>query len=41
MGVLISKALIDSVIIHDFVLIYNVLKEFYDIKEEIKKFNNK
>ena len=34
---LISKALIDSNISHDeFVLINNVLKEFYDIKEEIK-----
>ena len=35
--VLISKALIDSVISHDeFVLINNVLKEFYDMEEEIK-----
>ena len=35
--VLISKALIDSKIIHDeFVLTNNVLKEHYDIKEEIK-----
>ena len=35
--VFISKALIDSNISHDkFVLINNVLKEFYDIKEEIK-----
>ena len=35
--VLISKALIDSVISHDeFVLINNVLKEFYDMKEESK-----
>ena len=40
--VLISKALIDSNISHDeFLLIYNVLKEFYDIKEEIKNSNNK
>ena len=38
----ISKALIDSNIIHDeFVLINNMLKEFYDIKEEIKNPNNK
>ena len=36
-GVLISKALIDSNISHDeFVLIINVLKEFYDMKEQIK-----
>ena len=35
--VLISKALIDSNISHDeFVLINNVLKEFYDMKEKIK-----
>ena len=35
--VLISKALIDSKIIHDeFVLTNNVLKEHYDTKEEIK-----
>ena len=34
--VLISKALINSVIIHDeFILINNVLKEYYEIKEEI------
>ena len=40
--VLISKALIDSNISHDeFVLINNILKEFYDTKEEIKNFNNK
>ena len=40
--VLISKALIDSNISHNkFVLINNVLKEFYDIKEEIKNSNNK
>ena len=40
--VLISKALIDSNISHDeFVLINNVLQEFYDIKEEIKNSNNK
>ena len=39
---LISKALIDSNIGHDdFVLINNVLKEFYDMKEEIKNYNNK
>ena len=40
--VLISKALIDSNISHDeFALINNVLKEFYDMKEEIKISNNK
>ena len=40
--VLISKALIDSNISHDkFVLINNVLRKFYDMKEQIKNFNNK
>ena len=40
--VLISKALIDSDISHDeFILINNVLKEFYDTKEEIKNSNDK
>ena len=40
--ILISKALIDSNISHDeFVLINNVLKEFYDTKEEIKNSSNK
>ena len=40
--VLISKTLIDPNISHDeFVLINNVLKEFYDMKEEIKNSNNK
>ena len=39
--VLIPKALIDSNISHDeFVLINNVLKGFYDKKEEIKNSNN-
>ena len=39
--VLISKALIDSNISHDeFVFINNVLKEFYDMKEEIKNSNS-
>ena len=39
---LISKALIDSNISHhEFVLINNVLKEFYGMKEEIKNSNNK
>ena len=39
-GVLISKALIDSNITHDeFILINNVLKEFY--KEETKNHNDK
>ena len=38
--VLISKALIDSNISHDeFVLISSVLKEYGDIKEEIKNLN--
>ena len=36
-GALISKALIDSNISHDkFALINNVLKEFYDMRGEIK-----
>ena len=40
--VLISKALIDSVISHDlFVLTNNILKEFYYMKEEIKNSNKK
>ena len=40
--VLISKALIDSNIIHnEFVSINNVLKEFHDMKDEIKKSNDK
>ena len=40
--VLISKALTDSNISHDeLVLINNMLKEFYDMKEEIKHFNDK
>ena len=40
--VLIPKALIDSNISHDeVVLINNPLKEFYDMKEEIKNSNNK
>ena len=39
---LICKALVDSNISHDeFALINNVLKEFYDMKEEIKISNNK
>ena len=42
MEVLISKALIDSNISHDeFVLTNNILKSFYNIKEEIKNSNNK
>ena len=41
-AVLISKALIDSNISHDeFVLINNVLREFYDMKEEIRNVSNK
>ena len=40
--VLISKAIVDSNISHDeFVLINNVLKEFNDMKEQIKDSNNK
>ena len=39
---LVSKALIDSNINHDeFVLINNMLKEFYDMKEWIKNSNDK
>ena len=42
MEVLISKALIDSNISHDeFILINNELKQFYDMKEEIKNSNYK
>ena len=42
MEVLTSKALIDANISHgEFVLINNVLKEFYDMKEEIKISSNK
>ena len=38
----ISKALIDSNVSHDeFVLINNLLKEFCDMKEEIKNSNDK
>ena len=40
--VLISKALTDSNISHDeFALMNNALKEFYDMKKEIKNSNNK
>ena len=40
--VLISKALINSNINHnEFVLINDVLKEFYDMKEEIRYSNDK
>ena len=40
--VLISKALIFSKISHDeFVLINNMLKEFHDMKEDIKNANDK
>ena len=40
--VLISKFLTDSNISHDvFVLVNSVLKEFYDMKEEIKSSNDK
>ena len=42
MEVIISKTLIDSNICHnEFVLISNVLKEFYDLKVETENFNNK
>ena len=42
MEVLISKGLIDSNISHDeFILINNVLKEFYDMKEKRKNSNPK
>ena len=42
MEVIISKTLIDSNICHnEFVLINNVLKEFYDLKVETENFNNK
>ena len=42
MEVLISNTLIDSNISHDeFVLINNGLKEFYEMKEEIKNSNYK
>ena len=38
--VLISKALIDSVVSHDeFILIINVLKEYKEMKEKIKNLN--
>ena len=38
----ISNALIDSVISHgEFVLTNNILKEYNEIKEEIKSSNNK
>ena len=41
MGVLISKALIDSNISHDkLVLISNVVKEYDETKEKIKHSNN-
>ena len=39
--VLISKALIDSYISHDeFILVNNVLREYYEMKKEIKQFWN-
>ena len=42
MEVLISKALIDSDISHDkFVSVNDVLKEFYDMQEDIKNSNDK
>ena len=42
MEVLISKTLIDSNISHnDFVLINNMLKGFYDMKEGIENSNKK
>ena len=40
--IIICKTLIDSNISHDeFVLINNVLKQFYDMKEETKNSNGK
>ena len=40
--VLVSKALINSNIRHnEFVLINNILKEFYDMKEKIRYSNDK
>ena len=39
--VLISKALISSNISHDKFVLINVLKEFYDMKKEIKNSNDK
>ena len=40
--VLVSKVLITSNISHDeFILIQNMLNEFYDVKEEIKNSNDK
>ena len=40
--VLISKTLTDSDISrNEFILVNNMLKEFYDMKEEIKNSNNK
>ena len=42
MEVLISKTLVDSNISHDeLILVNNVLKEFYDMKEEIKNSDSK
>ena len=42
MEAIISKTLTDSNVNHDeFVLINNLLKEFYDMKKEIKTSNNK
>ena len=42
LAVLISKALIESNISHDeFIVIIDVLKEFHDMKEEIKYSNDK
>ena len=39
---LVFKALTDSDIVHnEFIPINNVLKEFYDMKEEIKNYNDK
>ena len=40
--VVISKALVDpNVSRYEFVSVNNVLKEYYDMKEEFKNFNNK
>ena len=42
MEVLISKALIDSNISHnEFVSVNNVLKEYYDLKQDIESSNDR
>ena len=39
--VLLAKSKLNNFLNNEFVLINNILKELYDIKEEIKKSNNK